>query len=115
MAIYLKCVFDLNVSFVVFSCHDHHAVPRVVIEQADDGVGHFFRRGQGARESRIFALVRQVTIRTFLEEKLYTFLTFFFTVYMLDNLSRPSCSIAILGLEPLYIIKIMFRSDIENP
>ena len=32
---------------------------------------------------------------------------------MLDNLSCRSCSIAILGLEPLYIIKIMFRSDIH--
>ena len=46
-------------------------------------------------------------------QKIY--INFFLTVYMLDNLSRLSCSIATLGLEPLYIIEIMFRSDIENP
>ena len=43
------------------------------------------------------------------------FFVIFVTVYMFDNISRPSCSIAILVLEPLYIIEIMFRSDIEKP
>ena len=33
---------------------------------------------------------------------------------MLHNLSRPSCPIAILGLEMLYIIQNMSRSVIEN-